>query len=93
MDRDGIVSLGSGSGPHINGPGRPTSATRAAYTVLMAVGGRMLTPLDVEKLLLDIGAVKLGDQRLQKKEQGADENTSKIRQGKATGDDEDSDWD
>lgn len=53
----------------------------------------MLTPLDVEKLLLDIGAVKLGDQRLQKKEQGADENTSKIRQGKATGDDEDSDWD
>jgi hypothetical protein len=48
---------------------------------------------DVEKLLVDIGAVKLGDQRLQKKKDPADAPTSKIRQGKTTGDDEDSDWD
>jgi hypothetical protein len=54
----------------------------------------MLTiPTDVEKLLVDVGAVKLGDQRLQKKKDPADEPTSKIRQGKTTGDDEDSDWD
>lgn len=53
----------------------------------------MLTPPDVEKLLVDVGAVKLGDQRLEKKEEFAGANTSKIRQGKATGDDEDSDWD
>jgi hypothetical protein len=54
----------------------------------------MLTsPIDVEKLLVDVGAIKLGDQRLQKRKDPADELTSKIRQGKTTGDDEDSDWD
>ena len=53
----------------------------------------MLTTADLEKLLVDLGAVKLGDQRLQKKPQEADASTSKIRQGKTTGDDEDSDWD
>lgn len=30
---------------------------------------------------------------MQKKEEHADENNSKIRQGTTTGDDEDSDWD
>jgi hypothetical protein len=55
---------------------------------------KMLTiPTDIEKLLVDIGAVRLGDQRLQKKKNLAEESTSKIRQGKTTGDDEDSDWD
>jgi hypothetical protein len=40
-----------------------------------------------------LGAVKLNDQRLQKKNDPAEESTSKIRQGKTTGDDDDSDWD
>lgn len=64
-----------------------------AHTVSIAVCGRLLTPPDLEKLLVDVGAVKLGDQRLQKKEELAEENNSKIRQSKTTGDDEDSDWD
>lgn len=54
---------------------------------------RLLTSADLERLLVDLGAVKLGDQRLQKKNEEADASTSKIRQGKPTGDDEDSDWD
>jgi hypothetical protein len=55
----------------------------------------MLTLLsaDLEKLLVDLGAVRLGDQRLQKKTDDADARPSTIRQGKPTGDDEDSDWD
>jgi hypothetical protein len=55
----------------------------------------MLTlPADLEKLLVDLGAVKLNDQRLQKKkDDDADARPSGIRQGKTTGDDEDSDWD
>jgi hypothetical protein len=53
----------------------------------------MLTCADLEKLLIDIGAIKLGDQRLQKKREAADATTSKIRQGKTVGDDDDSDWD
>jgi hypothetical protein len=53
----------------------------------------VLTPADVERLLVDVGAVGLGDQRLHKKSEPADEGASKIRQGKTTGDEEDSDWD
>ena len=83
----------SGSDPHIAGCDRSTSATRAAYTISIAVCGRILTPIDVEKLLVDVGAVKLGDQRLEKKEEDAEASAGKIRQGKTTGDDEDSDWD
>lgn len=49
--------------------------------------------VDLEKLLVDLGAVKMNDQRLQKKNDPTDEPTSKIRQGKTTGDDDDSDWD
>ena len=50
--------------------------------------------IDIERILVDVGAVKLGDTRLQKKK-GDDEdvNTSKIRQGTTAGDDDDSDWD
>ncbi|KAH7067073.1 thioredoxin-like protein [Paraphoma chrysanthemicola] len=63
--------------------------TAGTYTRFLSVhlGG------DLEKLLVDIGAVKLGDQRLHKKQEDADASTSKIRQGKPTADDEDSDWD
>jgi hypothetical protein len=53
----------------------------------------MLTSVDLEKLLVDIGAVKIGDQRLQKKKEADDVSTSKIRQGTTAGDEEDSDWD
>lgn len=42
---------------------------------------------------MDLGAVQLNDQRLQKKKDVEDEPRGKIRQGKTTGDDEDSDWD
>jgi hypothetical protein len=48
---------------------------------------------DVEKLLVDVGAVKLGDQRLQRKRDDDEPSTSGIRQGAPTGDDDDSDWD
>jgi hypothetical protein len=50
--------------------------------------------IDIEKLLVDVGAVKLGDSRLQRKKEGEDEASNKIRQGKtAAADDDDSDWD
>jgi hypothetical protein len=51
--------------------------------------------IDLEKLLIDLGAVQRNDQRLQKKnEEDADAPKSTIRQGKPTGgDDDDSDWD
>jgi hypothetical protein len=47
----------------------------------------------MERVLVDVGAVKLGDSRLKRKTDEAEENTSSIRQGKTMGDDEDSDWD
>jgi hypothetical protein len=50
--------------------------------------------IDIERILVDVGAVKLGDTRLQKKkDEDEDVNTSKIRQGTTAGDDDDSDWD
>jgi hypothetical protein len=49
--------------------------------------------IDVERLLVDVGAVRLGDSRLQKKRDDEDANSSKIRQGATAGDDDDSDWD
>ncbi|KAF2820124.1 thioredoxin-like protein [Ophiobolus disseminans] len=60
---------------------------------LRDLGGVRTGVADLEKLLVDSGAVRLGDQRLQKKTHEADAITSKIRQGKTTGDDGDSDWD
>jgi hypothetical protein len=50
---------------------------------------------DLEKLLIDLGAVQRNDQRLQKKsEDDTDAPKSTIRQGRPTGgDDDDSDWD
>lgn len=49
--------------------------------------------LDLEKVLVDVGAVKLGDSRLERKKDDEDGNHSKIRQGNTAADDEDSDWD
>lgn len=48
---------------------------------------------DVEKLLVDVGAVKLGDSRLKTRTEEAGEKSGGIRQGKTMRDDEDSDWD
>ncbi|USP82821.1 uncharacterized protein yc1106_10095 [Curvularia clavata] len=61
---------------------------------LMQLAGPRTSLQDVEKLLVDVGAVKLGDSRLQRKKDDEDETSNKIRQGKtATVDDDDSDWD
>lgn len=60
---------------------------------LAQLNGPRTSVQDLEKLLVDVGAVKLGDSRLQKKKDESDMNTSKIRQGKTTADDDDSDWD
>lgn len=60
---------------------------------LAQLNGPRTSVQDMEKLLVDVGAVKLGDSRLQKKKDESDLNTSKIRQGKTTVDDDDSDWD
>jgi hypothetical protein len=50
---------------------------------------------DAEKLLVDVGAVRANDSRLQRnKPQDANASSSKIRQGRLGGtDDDDSDWD
>lgn len=49
--------------------------------------------LDMERVLVDVGAVKMGDPRLKRnKEDNEGASTSKIRQSK-TNHDDDSDWD
>ncbi|KAL6712522.1 Proteolipid protein 2 [Coniothyrium glycines] len=60
---------------------------------LAQLNGPRTSVQDLEKLLVDVGAVKIGDSRLQKKKDISDANPSKIRQGKTTADDDDSDWD
>lgn len=47
---------------------------------------------DVEKHLIDLGALKHGDPRLRRKEEEPDESSKKIRQSRVD-DDDDSDWD
>jgi len=50
--------------------------------------------IDLEKVLVDVGAVKIGDSRLQrKKDDEDDESSNKIRKGTTTVEDDDSDWD
>lgn len=49
---------------------------------------------DLEKVLVDVGAVRNGDPRLQRNKAGkAEVETGKIRQGNTSRDDDDSDWD
>ncbi|KAF2021798.1 thioredoxin-like protein [Aaosphaeria arxii CBS 175.79] len=53
---------------------------------------------DVEKILVDVGAVRIGDSRLQRHDNDKDgeQSSKKIRQGNTAGrggDDDDSDWD
>lgn len=48
----------------------------------------------MEKVLVDVGAIRLGDQRLMKRSnESEDTNVGKIRQGNTNAADDDSDWD
>jgi len=60
---------------------------------LRDLNGPRTSVQDLEKLLVDVGAVKLGDSRLKRKTEDEGTQKSGIRQGKTTGDDDDSDWD
>lgn len=60
---------------------------------LRELGGVRTTAADVEKLLVDVGAVKQGDSRLKRKTEDAPTQPGKIRQGTTAADDDDSDWD
>lgn len=68
-------------------------------TVICSTLDHLLTSVlvtDVEQLLVDIGAVRIGDTRLRrnnKADADADTSASKIRQGKLAADPDDSDWD
>lgn len=49
---------------------------------------------DLEQLLVDVGAVQIGDSRLRRnKTEDTQVGSSKIRKGKTGGDSDDSDWD
>ncbi|EMD90155.1 hypothetical protein COCC4DRAFT_19165 [Bipolaris maydis ATCC 48331] len=60
---------------------------------LMQLAGPRTSVQDLEKVLVDVGAVKLGDSRLQQKKEEGEESSNKIRQGKTVAEDDDSDWD
>lgn len=60
---------------------------------LRELGGVRTNVQHLEKLLVDVGAVRQGDPRLQRKQQDEEVSTSTIRQGKTTADNDDSDWD
>jgi hypothetical protein len=54
----------------------------------------LLTWTDLEKVLVEVGAVRVGDARLQRNKAGETEvGSGKIRQGDTGRDDDDSDWD
>ncbi|EOD53086.1 hypothetical protein GTA08_BOTSDO02255 [Neofusicoccum parvum] len=59
---------------------------------LKELNGPRTSVEDVEKLLIDLGALKHGDPRLRRKEEEPDESSKKIRQSRVD-DDDDSDWD
>jgi hypothetical protein len=50
---------------------------------------------DLERVLVDVGAVRLGDQRLRRKDEEEETSAGKIRRGNAPSkeDEDDSDWD
>lgn len=62
---------------------------------LRDLSGTRTSAADVEKILLDIGALRHGDPRLRRAtDEDAGASSKKIRQGKTTGgEDDDSDWD
>jgi hypothetical protein len=58
----------------------------------------LLAPIDLQNVLVDLGAVRHGDPRLHQLDgrSGEDASSSKIRQGttnREAADDDDSDWD
>jgi hypothetical protein len=53
----------------------------------------LLTLLDIEKILTEVGAVRPTDQRLRRKNENEEARSSTIRQSKTVGEDDDSDWD
>lgn len=53
----------------------------------------LLTLLDLEKILTDVGAVRPTDQRLRRRNENGETRSSTIRQSKTVGEDDDSDWD
>lgn len=66
---------------------------RKQLVTLRELKGVRTTAEDVERLLVDVGALELGDPRLKKKDEDEEGGRSKIRQSKATVEDDDSDWD
>jgi hypothetical protein len=60
---------------------------------LRELGGVRTGVQDLERLLVDVGAVRLGDSRLKKRREEGEQGKSGIRQGTTAGDGEDSDWD
>lgn len=64
---------------------------------LRELGGVRTKATDVERLLVEVGAVKGDDPRLKRGEgesvPASTEEKKKIRQGKTMGDEDDSDWD
>ncbi|KAF2000781.1 phosducin family protein [Amniculicola lignicola CBS 123094] len=56
--------------------------------------GTRTSAIDLERVLVDVGAVRLGDQRLRRKDEEGEASAGKIRRGNAPSkDDDDSDWD
>jgi hypothetical protein len=53
----------------------------------------LLTFLDLEKILTDVGAVRPTDQRLRRRDENEETRSSTIRQSKTVREDDDSDWD
>jgi hypothetical protein len=64
---------------------------RRQIVTLRELGGVRTGVQDLERLLVDVGAVRLGDSRLRKKMEEGEEGKSGIRQGTTAGGDEDSD--
>lgn len=66
---------------------------RKQLVTLGELKGVRTTAEDVERLLMDAGALQLNDPRLRRKDEDEEGGKSKIRQSKAAVDDDDSDWD
>lgn len=66
------------------------SRSRLHYSITVT---NLLTLIDLEKVLADVGAIRPTDTRLQRKKENTETSSSKIRQSKTVGEDDDSDWD
>lgn len=66
---------------------------RKQLVTLRELKGVRTTAEDVERLLVDVGALELGDPRLRRKDEDEEGGQRTIRQSKIAADDDDSDWD